>query len=152
MRVSHLIALLIVVVAASAILACSDDEEASPPDDQTEAPETIEVEMTLEDFSYAPASINADLGDEVFVELANDGDEEHTFTINEFFVDETLASGEDRDVTFTPDEPGEFTFFCRNHDNMQGSIRIARPGEAAQPTDEAEETDAPDNDPGGIGY
>jgi plastocyanin len=142
----------ILLAAAAFGAACSDDEEATPPDDQTEAPETIEVEMTLEDFSFAPASINADLGDEVFVELANDGDEEHTFTINEFFVDETLASGEDRDVTFTPDEPGEFTFFCRNHDSMQGSIRIARPGEAAQPTDEAEQTDAPDTDPGGIGY
>jgi plastocyanin len=72
------------------------------------------------------------------VELANDGDEKHTFTVNEFLVDEELASGEDADVSFTPNEPGEFTFFCRIHpDTMQGTIRVARSREAPgeTPTD-----------------
>ena len=148
MRLCHLLFGPVVIAAAVVVSACSDDEASPSGDQQTEAPQTIDVEMTLEDFDFSPASINLDLGDEVFVELANDGDEEHTFTIDEFFVDETLASGEDRDVTFTPNEPGEFTFYCKNHpDTMQGSLRVARPGEAAQPTEDDDEGGG-----AGIGY
>lgn len=150
MTLRYLIPVLLAVPVLLVFAACSDDEEDSPDlGDPNEAPETIDVEMTLDDFSFAPAVINADLGDEIFVELANDGESEHTFTLSEFLVDETLDSGEDQDVTFTPNEAGEFTYFCRNHDDMQGTLRIAAPGQALD-----DSTPAADGyeGGGGIGY
>jgi plastocyanin len=150
------IALPALLIASLLLVSCGDDEEVTP-DGQTDEPaETIEVEMTLEDFSFAPTSIDADLGDEVFVELANDGEQEHTFTISEFLVDETLDSGQDTDVTFVPNEAGEFTYFCRNHpETMQGTITIAAPGAAADPTSEPDTSPTEDDYEGpgaGVGY
>ena len=134
MTLRYLTPLLLAAVALS-IAGCSGDDAIGPGSKQTEAPETVDVEMTIEDFSFDPAVIDIDLGDEIFVELANDGEVTHTFTASEFFVDETLESGQDVDVSFTPNEPGEFTFFCRIHpDKMQGSIRVARPGETQDAT------------------
>ena len=123
---------LMLLAAATALsAACGDDDALGPGSEQTEAPVTLDVEMTIEDFSFDPAVIDINLGDEIAMELANDGDEKHTFTVNEFLVDEELDSGEDADLSFTPNEPGEFTFFCRIHpDTMQGTIRVARSGEA----------------------
>jgi plastocyanin len=130
MILRYLTPLLFIALALS-IVACSDDGAIGPGSEQTQAPVTVDVEMTIEDFSFDPAVIDINLGDEIAMELANDGDEKHTFTVDEFLVDEELDSGEDADVSFTPNEPGEFTFFCRIHpDAMQGTIRVARSGEA----------------------
>jgi len=123
---------LFLAAAALPIAACSSDDDAANPgsDQPGEQGETVDIEMTIEDFSFDPSVIDIDLGDEISLELANDGDATHTFTVSEFLVEEELASGEDADLSFTPNEPGEFTFFCRFHpDEMQGTIRIARAGE-----------------------
>jgi len=145
----------LLLASATVLLAsCSDDdEEASPGDGQTQEPaETIQVEMTIEDFSFDPAVIDADLGDEISIELANDGEQAHTFTISELVVDQTLESGQDIDVTFTPDEPGEFTYYCRIHrDRMQGALRIAGPGEEP-PGGDADASPTGSSDGGGFGY
>jgi len=147
MILRYLTPLLLTVLVLS-IAACSNDDNESGGAEETPQPETVDVEVTIEDFSFDPAVIDINLGDEIAVELANDGDEKHTFTVSEFFVDEELASGEDTDVSFTPNEPGEFTFFCRFHPNeMQGSIRVARPGGTPSETpDDAQQ------DGGGFGY
>ena len=130
MTLRYLIPLL-AAAAALSIAACSEDDAAGPGTNENgEQGETVDIEMTIEDFSFDPGVIDINLHDEISLELANDGEETHTFTVSEFLVDEEFASGEDRDVSFTPNEPGEFTFFCRFHqDTMQGSIRVARPGE-----------------------
>jgi plastocyanin len=131
------IAIPALVIASLLVASCSDDDEATPGSGQTDEPaKTIEVDMTIEDFSFDPAVIDADLGDEILVGLHNDGEQQHTFTISEFLVDETLESGQDTDVTFVPSEAGEFTFFCRNHpDTMQGTLTIeGSGGAAADPT------------------
>ena len=124
---------MLLIAAGLTVAACSDDDAIQPGSSQeTQPPETVNVEITIEDFSFDPAVIDIRLGDEIALELANDGEEKHNFTVNEFFVDKDLSSGEDADLSFTPNEPGEFTFFCRFHpDRMQGSIRVARPGRDA---------------------
>jgi plastocyanin len=137
------------LILAAILGACSNDDEEATPDggDTSEPTETVEVEMTIEDFSFEPAVIDAGLGDEVFVEIANDGEVEHTFTVSEFFVDETLESGQDMDVTFVANDPGDFTFFCRNHPDMQGTLRVTRDGEVADPSP----TEDNDTEGGGAG-
>jgi plastocyanin len=140
------------MLAGIAWLACGSDEETTD-DSQTIEPSavTVQEEITLADFSISPSVVEATLGNKIEVALKNDGEADHTFTIDEFFVDEELSAGDESDVTFTPNQPGEFTYYCRIHpDSMQGSIRIARPGEEA-PGGDAEESPTEDPDGGG-GY
>ena len=118
------------IIAVAALLAACSDDALEPGSTSVNGPaETIDVEITIEDFSFDPTVINIDLGDEIAAELANDGEQTHTFTVNEFLVDEELTSGQDADVSFTPNEPGEFTYFCRIHpDEMRGTLRVTGPG------------------------
>jgi len=131
-------------------LACGDEEERDTDPTAGPAP-TVEAEIEVGDFYFGPVAIEASLGDEITVELTNKGVADHTFSISEFLVDEQLTDGEDGSVTFTPNEPGEFTFFCSIHpDQMHGSLRITRPGDAPGGT----ESPAPDpgGGNGGFGY
>jgi plastocyanin len=132
--------------------ACGDDDESKPDPARTEAPETIDVEMTLEDFSFDPASIEIDFRDEIFLELANDGETAHSFTVDEFLVDEELESGQDADVSFTPNEPGEFTYYCRFHpEQMLGSLLVLADGATPEADAETTPDSGSDNEGGGAG-
>src|SRR5436309_2427621 len=133
----------LIALSAALLASCSSDDTVTPGNTPSPQPQTIDVDMTIKDFSFNPTLIQATLGDEFRIALHNDGESEHTFTVNEFGVDQRLASGQDEDVRFTPNQPGEFTFYCRNHpDKMHGAVRIARPGEATS-------TAAADNQGGG---
>lgn len=61
------------------------------------------------------------------VHLHNEGDEAHTFTIEEADVDETLQPGDTRDVEVTVPDADVTTIFCRFHQGqgMQGAIFTA---------------------------
>jgi plastocyanin len=163
--VFRLLVLPVLILGSALLLACDDDDnggqengngqtengqtdngqtEDVTPGAQTQEPSDIlELEMTIEDFSYSPESIDAAAGTQIFVELANDGEQEHTFTIEELSIDEALQSGEDLDVTIIPDEEGEYTIFCRNHDGMTATLNVTPAGETSQQSD---------SDSGGGGY
>jgi plastocyanin len=150
-----LILALTLFASALTLAACGDAEEegagAGPSSSSVvEPPQTVEAEIEVGDFYFKPAIIEAAFGDKIAVDLVNEGVADHTFTISEFFVDQELADGKDGHVTFTPNEPGEFTFFCSNHpDQMQGALRISRPGETPSANDASP---TPDSDGGGGGY
>jgi cytochrome c oxidase subunit 2 len=139
---------------AFTLAACGDAEEEGPgtgpsSSGAVEPPRTVEAEIEVGDFYFKPAIIEAAFGDKIAVDLLNEGVADHTFTISEFFVDQELTDGKDGDVTFTPNEPGEFTFFCSKHpDQMQGALRITRPGD----TSSGSESPTPDPGGGGGGY
>ena len=68
----------------------------------------------------------AAVGEEAAFEVANDGDTEHNVTITELEVDEDLEPGVRMFVTFTPEEPGSFEFFCSYHpDQMTGTLTVS---------------------------
>ncbi len=56
-------------------------------------------------------------------------DVDHGFAIPEFKVNETLVSGKETVVEFTPDKKGEFAFFCsvvcgEGHRDMKGKLIV----------------------------
>jgi plastocyanin len=155
MRFRLVILSVVSALLASLAIACGDDEEESG-DSQTIEPSavTVEEEVDIADFSFTPNVIEATLGNTVALSLKNDGEQDHTFTIDEFVVDEEVAAGSDSDVEFVPNEAGEFTYYCRFHPgDMQGAIRIARQGEEVPGGDaEASPTEDTSGGGGGIGY
>ena len=99
------------------------------------------VEVELDDFYFEPTVLEGEAGQTVTLSLFNEGDNPHTFTIDEQGVDEELQPGQEDvtvDVTF-PDS-GALLFYCRFHLNqdMAGGLSVggsleAAGGDAPQP-------------------
>ena len=91
---------------------------------------TIELTVQLGDSYFSPTYIKADPGAEVSVHLVNEGATEHTFTIDSLSVDQTLASGEEADASFTMPDSNAVRFYCRFHAalGMQGAA-YSEPGQ-----------------------
>jgi len=123
--------LLILAVAALAFGACGGDDDDANGGADTGSPdaggaaETAEVEAM--DFAFTPKAIEATVGETLTVTFGNVGSAPHTFTIDEFAVDQELEAGADAvEVPVTPNEIGEFNFFCRFHSQMVGTITVTQ--------------------------
>jgi hypothetical protein len=53
-----------------------------------------EVEMELDDYYLGPTFLRATPGATVHLELENEGDDTHTFTIDSLDIDQEVAAGE----------------------------------------------------------
>ncbi len=85
------------------------------------------LEVSAVDNSFEPSSLSAAAGGEVTVEVTNDGENPHTFTIDDPEVDtSTIAAGESASVAFTMPETA-VTFYCAIHgeDKMSGTIETS---------------------------
>jgi plastocyanin len=151
-------AALIVLTAVSLLLvasvACGDDDEdledgATPT--QSPRPEAEEFELTAEDFSFTPDTIELGLGESLDINLNNDGDAAHTFTLDELHIDVEVPAGESVTVPLTASAEGEYNFYCKFHDaqGMVGALRVGVPDlDESGPT----ETPSGEESSGDAGY
>jgi plastocyanin len=91
-----------------------------------------EVDVEQDDFYFGPTFLKAKPGATVKVELENEGEASHTFTIDALKVDVTLAKGEQKDVTVTLPSSGAVAFYCKFHkgQGMQGAFYFTEGGSA----------------------
>ena len=86
-----------------------------------------ETSLELDDFYFEPTVLMGEPGQTLSIELENEGNAPHTFTIESADVDEELQPGDkvEADVTF-PDS-GALTFICRFHagQGMQGALSVS---------------------------
>ncbi len=85
------------------------------------------MEVELDDFYFGPTFITATAGQEITLELHNEGDAPHTFTSTELGnIDEELAPGARRTVKVTAPSSGRALIICRFHraQGMQGALVI----------------------------
>ena len=114
---SRLIASLLLALAG---IACSGDD--------TEAPSCTEYEATtsveLLDFDYGPRCIEASPGDTL--ELTNEGDAPHTFTIDDPDLSIDLPAGDEGTLVLDGVTAGTtYAVRCIYHSQMTASLRIA---------------------------
>lgn len=118
------------------LAACSGDggEGASPVSFEGEVSDhgtaTVEggsIEMEADDFYFEPTLVNAEPGTTVDVEVTNEGESAHTFTIDGQDVDIELGPGESATAKVTIPESGNLPFFCRFHPDqgMQGAFETS---------------------------
>jgi len=94
----------------------TDEQEITSEEEVNDSAKTIEV--TDNDFN--PDSIEVEAGQQMLFE--NQGEADHTVTIEELRTDVELAPGESTVVTI--DEEGEYTLYCRYHSEQWAPIQV----------------------------
>ena len=86
--------------------------------------ETGKVEVEMYDDFFEPTVLKGTPGQEVELELKNEGENAHTFTISEQSVDAEVQPADETEVDVTFPESGELVFVCRFHENsgMVGAL------------------------------
>ncbi|MGH9182262.1 MAG: cupredoxin domain-containing protein [Acidimicrobiales bacterium] len=82
------------------------------------------LEMEQDDFYFGPTFVKAEPGSTVTVDLINEGDADHTFTVEEQGIDAVLEPGGRQSVEVTVPDGGTLVFVCRFHlsQGMQGAF------------------------------
>ncbi len=83
--------------------------------------------ISIADFSFTPARFNATAGQQVSLNVTNNGQFPHTFTITGLVDSGTIAPGQSKTVTFTPTAAGNLIYFCMIHGQatMSGQLMVA---------------------------
>jgi plastocyanin len=113
------------VITPILVLACGDDDEEHVPEDGSSA-EALTVDVTATDFAFDPTEISVQPGQAVTIALANSGEADHTFTIDELDFEIEAGGGESVEGTFTA-PTDSVRFYCRFHDEMTGTISSTGP-------------------------
>jgi len=106
------------VVALSGLAACGGGGEAGGAGDGGGTSSTI----TMTDNEFVPSDPAIAAGE---VELVNDGEAPHTFTVEGSDVDVEVEAGASSTTTIDL-EPGTYTLFCRFHrsQGMEGTLTV----------------------------
>jgi plastocyanin len=86
--------------------------------------ENDELALELDDKYFAPTFVRGTPGEQVTVELVNEGNATHTFTSDSLGVDEELSGGDSSSVSITLPQEGAVAFHCRFHEDqgMKGAF------------------------------
>ncbi|MEA2685241.1 MAG: hypothetical protein QOE93_436 [Actinomycetota bacterium] len=86
------------------------------------------MEIELDNFYFGPTVVTATQGQTFKVELVNEGEAPHTFTIDSLAIDVTLAPEQRMEVSITaPSTAGTVPFYCKFHQasaKMQGALVV----------------------------
>jgi plastocyanin len=84
------------------------------------------AEVELDDFYFEPTVLEGKPGQKVTLELKNEGQTEHTFTIDSQNVDQDLGPGEEAEVDVTIPKSGVVSFYCEFHKSsgMAGALAV----------------------------
>jgi plastocyanin len=116
--VKHASVLTALIVAALLIGACGEDDGGGSGSGDS-------VELVAQDFSFDPTTLDLPAGEEVTVTLMNEGEAEHSFTVDDLDVETEAEGGESAEVSFTAPEEGAVEFHCKYHpDQMTGEISV----------------------------
>lgn len=140
------IASVAVPVLALALVACGDDDAGTD-----SGPPSSTVVVAMRDLAFAPMGVSVTSGDEVRVQLQNDGALVHDFTMermphrslhmiggmqggehmheqSRYAMHMALEPGSAGSLDFAPTERGEYEFFCtvpgHREAGMRGTIRV----------------------------
>jgi plastocyanin len=78
-------------------------------------------EVELDDFYFAPTTIQGKPGQSITLELKNEGKVEHNFSISSQHIDKDLEAGESDIVKVVVPKSGTVQFFCSYH-KSQGMV------------------------------
>jgi plastocyanin len=83
-----------------------------------------EADLKLEDFEFSPKTLDVASG--ASIQLENEGQAPHTFTIDGQGVDEEIQAGDGSTITVDL-SPGTYDFYCKFHkaQGMTGTLTVS---------------------------
>ncbi|HXF37110.1 MAG TPA: cupredoxin domain-containing protein [Actinomycetota bacterium] len=83
-------------------------------------------ELEADDFYFAPTILRGTAGERLSIDVVNEGNAAHTFTIDEQGIDEELQPGGNATVEVTFPDSGTLVFYCRFHrsQGMLGGLEV----------------------------
>jgi plastocyanin len=84
------------------------------------------TEVELDDYYFKPSVLEGKPGDQVILELKNEGQVEHSFTVDAQRIDQDVQPGDDAEVTVTIPKSGAVSFYCKFHkgSGMAGALAV----------------------------
>jgi plastocyanin len=74
-----------------------------------------ELEVEMDNFYFEPTVLKGTPGQELKIELSNEGSALHNFTLQAQSIDQDVVQGQKADVTVTFPQSGFLEFFCKYH-------------------------------------
>lgn len=107
---------------------------------ETEAVSGGSVELEEDDYYFEPTVLTGDAGQKVTLEITNEGDNEHNFSIDDQNIDEDTEPGDSTTVKAEIPDSGVLEFYCSYHEsqNMRGALAVT--GSEPQPSSGETET------------
>jgi len=95
------------------------------------------TEVELDDFYFKPTVLEGKAGEKVTLELKNEGNTEHSFTIDSQGIDKDIQPGDEAEVTVTIPKSGVVSFYCKFHKSsgMAGALAVTGQGGTGGMTD-----------------
>jgi plastocyanin len=86
--------------------------------------ETGKVEIEMYDYYFEPTVLKGTPGQKVTLELKNEGNNAHTFTVSEQSFDQEVQPGDEAEADVTFPQSGALTFVCKFHQSsgMVGAL------------------------------
>ena len=87
---------------------------------------SVKTEVELDDFYFEPTVLQGSQGKKVELELKNEGNVEHSFTVDSQGIDKELEPGDEGEVTVTIPKSGAISFYCKYHKSsgMAGALAV----------------------------
>jgi nitrite reductase (NO-forming) len=105
--------------------ACSSDGDTTGTADGTDGTDgTAAQTMAIADFAFDPDTLTVPSGQDVTIEVTNNDDVEHSFTLDDDSVSQDVEGGESQTVTLNLTEG--IGWHCEYHpDQMKGTITVS---------------------------
>jgi plastocyanin len=102
--------------------ACSSDDDGTG--DGTGTDGAADQTITIADFTFDPSTLTVPSGQDVTVEVTNNDDVEHSFTLDDDSVSQDVEGGESQTVTLNLTEG--IGWHCEYHpDQMKGTVTVS---------------------------
>ena len=84
------------------------------------------IEVQLNDDYFNPETITIPNGKTTTLILKNEGQKEHTFTVEKLGIDAEVQPGKEKTITVKPQNSGTYELICRYHFNsgMVGKVIV----------------------------
>ncbi|RMA95028.1 cupredoxin domain-containing protein [Priestia megaterium] len=84
------------------------------------------MEVQLNDDYFNPETITIRSGKTTTLILKNEGQKDHTFTVEKLGIDAEVQPGKEKNITVKPQNPGTYELICRYHFNsgMVGKVIV----------------------------
>jgi len=110
------------------------------------------TEVELDDFYFKPTVLEGKAGEKVTLELKNEGNTEHSFTIDSQGIDKDIQPGDEVEVTVTIPKSGVVSFYCKFHKSSGMAGALAVTGQAGGTGGMTDTTTTNSGGGGGGGY